>query len=161
MKPYSANFKEQTGATSGEEPLYLIRITHPQLAVPARYVRDSQNLVITHPVHGVEEYFAAWFDVMMPDDVSGKLPRAPIRFDNIGRELTQWIDQSKGGKGAQMEVMQVMREAPAVIEADIVCDLVRVHQNPAFIIGEIGYEDTLNQPALSATYRPDTAPGIF
>jgi len=160
-KPYTDHFHEQVSATTGAEPLYLIRITHPQLAVPVRYVRDTQNLTITHPVHGVEEYFAAWFEVMFPDDVSGRLPRAPIRFDNLGRELTQWIDASAGGRGAQIELMQVMRDEPDVIEADITLDLVRVSQNGAFVTGELGYEDILNKPALVESYRPDNTPGLF
>lgn len=155
-KQYTANFKEKTGSTSGEEPLYLVEITHPQLAVPVRYVRDTDDLVSNG-----NTFFKAWFDVVLPDDVSGKLPRAPIRFDNVGKELTQLLDQSKGGKGAQIRVMQVMRDDPDTVEYDITCDLLHTRQSVPFIVGEIGYEDILNLQALVASYRPDTAPGIF
>jgi len=155
-KNYTANFKEKTGSTSGEEPVYLLEITHPQLAQPVRVVRDTDNLVSNG-----NTFIALDFDIALPDDVQGKLPRAPIRIDNIGRELTQWLDGSKGGKGAQVRIMQVMRSAPDLIEYEITTDLLRVRQDGGYINGEVGYEDTLNVPALLATQRPDNQPGIF
>ena len=153
---FSAHYKEKTGSTSGEEPVYLLEITHPQLAVPVRVVRDTQDLISNG-----HTFTAMAFDIQMPDDVEGQLPRAPIRIDNVGRELTQWLDASNGGNGASVRVMQVMRDDPNTIEYDVTMDLMRVKQNGAFVTGEIGYEDTLNIPALVMTYRPDNTPGIF
>ncbi|MDP1673983.1 MAG: DUF1833 family protein [Burkholderiales bacterium] len=155
-KAYSANFKEKTGSTSGEEPVYLLEITHPQLAQPVRVVRDTEDIVSNG-----ETFVALNFDIQLPDDLQGKLPRAPIRIDNVGRELTQWIDESKGGRGAQVRVMQVMRDDPDTLEYDVTMDLLSVRQNGAHVTGELGYEDTLNLPALAMTYRPDNTPGIF
>lgn len=155
-KAYTANFKEKVSSTSGYEPVYLLEITHAQLAVPVRIVRDTDNLT-----SGGNLYTAVPFDITLPDEVSGKLPRAQLRIDNVGRELTQWLDQSKGGKGAQVRVMQVMRDTPNVVEYDITCDLLQVGQNSAMILAQIGYEDILNMPALPISYRPDTAPGLF
>lgn len=155
-KAYTANFKEKTGSTSGEEALYLLEITHPQLSVPVRVVRDTQDIVSNG-----NTFIAMSFDIQLPDDLAGRLPRAPIQIDNVGRELTSWIDESKGGRGAQVRVMQVMRDDPDTLEYDVTMDLLRVSQNGAFVTGELGYEDTLNAPALLASYRPDNTPGIF
>lgn len=155
-KAYTANFKEKTGSTSGEEPVYLLEISHPQLAVPVRVVRDTQDLVSNG-----DTYIAMNFDIQLPDDLQGKLPRAPIRIDNVGRDLTQWIDESKGGRGATVRVMQVMRDDPDTLEYDVTMDLLRVGQNGAHVTGELGYEDTLNLPALAMTYRSDNTPAIF
>lgn len=152
----SGNYHERTSSTSGQEPLYLLEITHAQLAVPVRVARDTQDLVSNG-----ENFQACWFDVQLPDQVDGKLPEAPLRIDNVGRELVQWLEASQGGKGAQVRVMQVMRDAPDVLEADITLDLLHVQQRSAFVIGRLGFEDTLNLPALPATYRPDNCPGIF
>lgn len=155
-KSYTSNFREKTGSTSGQEPLYLLEIMHPQLAVPARVVRDTQDIV-----SGGNTFVACGFDIRLPEDLSGQLPRAQLLIDNIGRELTQWIDASKGGKGATARVTQVMRATPNTLEFDATLDLINVRQNGAHVVGELGYEDTLNLPALAESYRPDNTPGIF
>lgn len=108
-----------------------------------------------------ETYIAMDFDIQLPDDMQGKLPRAPLSIDNVGKELTQWLDASKGGRGAQVRVMQVMRDDPDTIEYDVTMDLLNVVQNAARVTGELGYEDTLNLPALGMTYRPDNTSGLF
>jgi hypothetical protein len=155
-KDYSAAYRSRVGSTAGEEPVYLLEITHPQLGAPVRIVRDTQDLVSNG-----HTYIAMAFDIQLPDDLSQSLPRAPIRIDNVGRELTQWIDASGGGRGAQVRLMQVMRSDPDTIEYDVMLDLIEVRQNGAHIVGELGYEDTLNVPALGETYRPDNTPGLF
>lgn len=121
----------------------------------------SQSGVNPAVIDADETYTALNFDIQLPDDLQGKLPRAPIRIDNVGRELTQWIDESKGGRGAQVRVMQVMRDDPDTLEYDVTMDLLSVRQNAAHVTGELGFEDTLNLPALAQTYRPDNTPGIF
>lgn len=154
--PVSANFTKKTGATSGQEPLLCLEITHAQLAQPLRMVRDTQDLV-----HGGNNFPARNFDVQWPDDIAGKPPRAPIRIDNTDRALSLWLDASLGGKGATVRFFCVMRDTPEVVEDEITCDLLRASQAGAFVTGELGYEDVLNTPALVAHYRPDSATGIF
>jgi len=108
-----------------------------------------------------ETYIALAFDIQLPDDVEGKLSRIPLKIDNVGRELTQWLDASRGGIGAQARVMQVMRDEPDVLEFDVTMDLLNVRQNGAFVTGELGYENTLGLAAMVAQYRPDNTPGLF
>jgi len=155
-KQYTPHFKERTGSTSGEEPVYLLEITHPQLAQPVRVVRDNQDIVSNGSL-----FLAVPFDIQLPTDIEGELPRAGIQIDNVGRELTQWIDASGGGKGARVRLMQIMRDTPNVIEEDVTLDLLKVRQTKTTISGELGYEDTLNLPALAISYRPDNTPAIF
>lgn len=153
---YTANFVEKVSSTSGEAPVYLLEITHAQLAVPIRVVNDNSDIVSNG-----DTYTAFAFRINLPDDVAGRLPRAQLTLDNLGRELTSWLDASNGGKGAQVRIMQVMRDAPDVIEYEITLDLIGVSQNVAEVTGTLGYDDTLNLAGLPITYRPDVAPGIF
>lgn len=153
---YSAHFRDRTGASSGQEPLYLLEITHPQLAVPVRVVNDNQDLVSNG-----NTFTAMAFRISLPDDVAQQMPRAQLAIDNIGRELTQWLEASNGGQGAQVRVMQVMRDTPNVIEADYTLDLLNVKQTVFEVTADLGYEDTLGRPALVATYRPENTPGLF
>ena len=153
---YTAHFKERTGSTGGEEPLYLMEIVHEDLAVPIRVVNDTQDLV-----HLGNTYTAYPFEISLPEDMSGQLPRAQLRIDNTGRELTQWIDSSLGGRGAQVTVKQVVRDTPDVIEYQITCDLMNVVQTIPEISSQLGYDDVLNMPGLVIQHRPDINPGIF
>lgn len=153
---YSSHFRERTGSLSGEEPLYLLEISHPQLAQPIRVVNDTQDLV-----SGGHSFTGMGFRVALPDDFAQQMPRAQIAIDNVGRELTQWLEASNGGAGAQVRMMQVMRDAPDLLEADVTLDLINVKQNALQVSGDLGFEDTLNQPGLIATYRPDNTPSIF
>lgn len=155
-RDYSTNFREQTGATSGEAPVYLLEITHAQLDVPIRVVNDTQDLTSNGDL-----YVAFAFRVSMPDDVDKSLPRVQLSLDNIGRELTQWLEVSNGGKGALVRLMQVMRNAPDVIEYEITIDLLTVSQTVPQVSGTLGYEDLLNTPGLKVAYRPENTPGIF
>ena len=153
---YSAHFRDRTGSSSGQEPLYLLEITHPQLAVPVRVVNDNQDLVSNG-----NTFTAMAFRISLPDDVAQQMPRAQLAIDNVGRELTQWLEASNGGQGAQVRVMQVMRDTPNVIEADYTLDLLNVKQTVFEVTADLGYEDTLGRPALVATYRPENTPGLF
>ncbi len=153
---YSAHYVEKVSATSGEAPVYLLEITHPQLSVPIRVVADNQDLT-----HLGNTFSAFAFDLTLPDDMAGKLPRGELRLDNVGRELTQWLEASQGGRGADVRIITVMRDAPDTIEDEITCDLLGVKQDVLDVRASVGYDDMLNRQALVMRYDPSVAPGLF
>jgi len=153
---YTSNFLERTGSTSGDAPLYLLEIEHPQLTTPIRIVNDTQDVVSNG-----DTFTAFAFRVSLPDDIDKQLPRARLSVDNVGRELVQWLDASAGGKGATVRVMQIMRDAPDLVEFEITLDLLNVSQTAAEVSAELGFDDTLNLAGLPISYRPDVAPGLF
>jgi hypothetical protein len=155
-KNYTTNFKEKTGGTTGEEPVYLVEITHPQLVTPIRIVNDTQDLV-----HNGNTFFAVAFRIRFPDDISRSVPQVPISIDNVGREMTQFLEQSAGGKGSQFRIMQVMRDTPNIVEQEYTLTLAGVRQNMLEISASLSYENFLDIPALAATFTPETAPGLF
>jgi len=152
----STNYREKTGSTSGEAPLILIEIAHPQLAIPIRVVNDNQDVVCNG-----DNFIAFSFSVTMPDDQTAQLPQAKLAIDNVGRELVQWLEASQGGKGSSVRLIQIMRNAPDVIEFDITLDLLTVSQDIMQVTATLGYEDTLNIPGLNVLYRPENTPGLF
>jgi hypothetical protein len=156
VKNYTDHFKERTGSTSGEEPSYLLEITHAQLAQPIRVTNDNDDIVSNG-----DTYIACAFRIQFPDDIANTMPRVPIAVDNVGREMTQWLEGSDGGRGATVRIMQVMRDTPDVVEQEYMLDLLNVKQNMLEVSGQLGYENVLDLPALAATYTPETAPGIF
>lgn len=155
-KSYTTNFKKRVNSTSGEAPSTLLEITHSLLVTPVRLVNDNQDLVSNG-----NTFTALAFDITLPDDIAQQLPRARLSMDNVGRELTQWIDASQGGRGAHVRVMQVMRNAPNVLEFDITMDLLNVRQTLLQISGELGFNNTMGIQALPITYRPENMPELF
>src|SRR5690606_12719183 len=114
-RAYSSRYREKLDATAGREPPLLLReITHPDLAAPIRIANAPQDLV------SQGNLFAAFaFRATLPDDLDQGLPRAQLAVDNIGRELTHWLEDSAGGADASVRLMQVLRSDPDTIEWEV------------------------------------------
>lgn len=153
----SERYTRALGAVSSSDvAVVLLEITHPDMPSPARVVRDTQDLV-----SGGNVFLAAAFDFTFPEDRAGQAPRAEVMIDNVGRELMSWIEMSKGGRGAEVRLMVVLRETPDVIELDYQLGLVSLRVDQAKVVGELGYGNLLDLPAVAVRYDPSTAPGIF
>lgn len=155
-KTYTSNFKKRTGALSGQTPVYLLKIEHEELAVPIRIVNDNKPITVQGDL-----YQAFAFQVTLPDDFPDQIPHATISVDNVGREMTKWLDASLGGRGATVTLMQVMRDDPDTIEFSIEVDLMNTKQTITQISGDLGYDDILSRAGMPVLYRPDNTPAIF
>ena len=157
MRNFSAAARENLLATSADEPfLVLLEITHADLAVPIRVVNDTQNITL----NGIE-YIGCPFNVTLPDDVAGQMPQAQLEVDNIGRDLTQWLEFSRGGQGARCRIMQVMRSDPNTIEFDMTLDLTNMKITNETVSGSLGFENILNRTGTIPTFTPQNAPGLW
>lgn len=145
-------------ATSADEPmLELLEITHADLAEPIRVVnRDAQNITVLG-----NEYIACQFRVTLPDDQDQQVPKAVVSVDNIGRELTTWLEVSNGGKGAKLRVMAVLPSSPNILEIDMKMDLSGLSINNQTVDGELGYRNTMMRAAVGMRYDPISSPGVF
>lgn len=154
---YSPSARRNLLATSADEPfLVLLEITHPELEVPVRVVNDTQNITVQG-----NEFIACPFEITLPDDVDQQTPKAKLSVDNIGRELTQWLEYSRGGKDAKCRILQVMRSDPDVIEYDITLDMSGISIDNLSVSAELGFQNTLMLPAVAVRYDPLTSPGLF
>lgn len=152
----SERYKRALGAVSSSDvAVVLLEISHPDMPSPARVVRDTQDLV-----SGGNVFVATGFDFTFPDDGSSA-PRASLVVDNVGRELMSWIEASRGGRGAEVRLMVVLRTTPDVIEADFRLGLERIVVDQWKVSGELGYGNLLDLPAVAVRYDPSTAPGLF
>lgn len=107
------------------------------------------------------QFKAVGFRATLPDDLEKSLPSAQLAIDNIGRELTQWIESSAGGRGATVRMMTVLRSDPDTIEWETTLDLNNVGMTTQEVTGTLGYEDFLNKTGVPYVYDPTTAPGLF
>tara|TARA_R100000655_G_scaffold83222_1_gene122802 strand:- start:1009 stop:1479 length:471 start_codon:yes stop_codon:yes gene_type:complete len=154
---YSAKARRNLLATSADEPfLVALEITHPDLAVPVRVVNDSQAVTIQG-----DEFIACPFQLTLPDDVDQQVPKARLSVDNIGRDLTQWLEVSGGGKGAKCRILQVVPSDPDIIEYDMMLDLTGLAIDNMAVSGDLGFQETLNQAAVGIRYDPISAPGLW
>lgn len=163
---YSPAARRNLLATSADEPyLTLLEIRHPDLAAPIRLVNDVESITINDPDLGPLEYVACPFRLVRPDDVDQQEPKASLEVDNIGRELTQWLEASNGGKGARCRIMECLRsladEHVADIEFDMELDLTGLYVDNLAVSGTLGFEKTLNQAAVTKRFDPSTAPGLW
>ncbi|CAB3922207.1 DUF1833 family protein [Achromobacter deleyi] len=144
-------------ATSADDPLLeLIEITHAGLAVPARFVNDTVDIVVEG-----NTFLACRFELSLPDDQDEQVPSARLSVDNIGRELTQWLEVSQGGAGAKCRLILLLRSAPANLEFDMTMDLTGLAITNYRVSGDLGFKNTLMQSAVTVRFDPTTSPGNF
>lgn len=157
MREFTDKANENLLAVSAEEPfLILLEIIHPLLPVPIRLVDDVQNVISNGEI-----YTALPFRVSLPDDLSGQMPQAALEVDNIGLELTTWIEISRGGHGAKCRIIQILRSEPDIKELDILLDLTQLVINNQIVSGKLGFENILGKTAVVTTFQPSTAPGLW
>lgn len=154
---YSSNARRNLNSTQANEPfLFLLEITHVDLAQPIRVVSDTVDLTV-----GITLYQAFPFDITLPDDTEGQVAKAQLSIDNIGREITQWLEYSRGGQGAKCRVMQVLRSNPTVIELDLTLDMTNISADLLKITATLEYVNVFNQKGVTKTYRPENQAGLF
>ena len=55
----------------------------------------------------------------------------------------------------------MLRSTPEVIDYELTMDLTELAIDQYMVTGELGFVDTLNQPAVVIRYDPSTEPGVF
>lgn len=157
MIGYSNSAKEKLSSiTQSEEPLLLLEITHDDLAQPVRVVNDNLDILSNG-----QTFVGLAFRAVPPDDPSQGEPRATLAIDNIGRDLTQWIESSAGGEGSTVRMMQVMRSSPDVIEWDVTMELIDVTMTTQEVRGTLQFKNLINTAGIAVLYRPENSPGLF
>ncbi len=153
----SERYRRALGAVSSSDvAVVLLEIDHPDMPEPARVVRDTADLVSNGNL-----FVAAAFDFTLPDDRGSQAPRAQIVIDNVGRELMAWVEASRGGRGAELRLMVVLRATPDVLEVDYRLGLESLKVDQVKVVGELGFGNLLDLPAVALRYDPATAPGLF
>ena len=157
MANYSTDARKEISKVNADNlPVTLLEIEHPDLAIPIRVVNDRQDITFE-----TNNYIALSFRISLPDDLQKSLPKATLEIDNVGKELVQWLEDSNGGAGTSIRLIQVLRSAPSIAEFDITMNLSNITINASVISGELGFEDLLNIPAVTYMYTPQLAPGLF
>lgn len=156
-RPYSTTAKKQLNATrASDSPVTLLEIDHPDLVTPVRVVNYSEDIP-----HLGNTFIALAFALIPPDDLGQGLPRASISIDNIGKDLTSWVESSNGGRGSTARMIQVLPSDPDTIEWELTMNLENVRMTSAAVTADLSFNDVLNLPGVALRYTPTVAPGLY
>lgn len=153
----STEFTEHLIVLNPREPsLALLKVEHA-LGGTLRFVND--NLPLTH--RG-EVYVESTFEAVRPSDSERQIPRAQIRVANIGNRLAEFLQRTRGARGARVSISIVRRSKPDQVEGgtlEFFISAVTLVNLSANI--DLSYESAANRGAVNMIYRPETAPGLF
>ncbi len=138
-----------------ERILTALEIRHQAVATHVRVVNDTQS----HVIDG-ETYSALRFSARLADDVEGRPPSAEIIIDNVGRELTQWIELASGGVGAQVRIMRFV-EGESAPQWEAIMDVAGMSFDQSQVVARLGFNPLLGRAAVLLRHDPETTPGAF
>lgn len=136
--------------------LTALEIRHPLVAEPVRVVNDLDDRII-----GGKGYVALRFQARLADDAEGQPPQAELWIDNVGRELTQWIEAAQGGAGATVRVMRVFADERTAPEWEMTMDDAGVRVDQERVTVRLGFDPLLGRNAVKLRHDPQTSPGLF
>ncbi len=136
--------------------LYLLEISGGHITTPVRLVADTRDCVSNG-----NTYLGIPFTVGMPKQADKEVPRAQIRVDNVGRELTADLEALPPGAELLATIKVVHRKTPDVVDYQFTAPMSGVSVDPLSINATIGVTDLWRRPAVDLRYDPQTAPGLF
>lgn len=157
MVNFSDEFKQNINKLNADEAvLVLMEINHPLISDTIRLVRDNCNLVSNG-----ETYIAMAFDVRRQNDIKDEVPKVSVVVQNVGRSLVKWIDQSGGGRDAEVRIMLARRSDPDNIEEDLYLSIERVSVNSENVNLQMTIQNNLIRKGTKLRFDNDISPGIF
>lgn len=142
------------GSSTGEAWIYLITIEHEDLPT-TRICRNTESI----DSRG-NTFTAGWFDITIPAQSEGELPRVDFVMDNIGLELMEGIRSLTGQPTVTLE--EIMESEPDTVQTGpYVFSLKDVQYNKFMIKGQISYESLLTEPYNWRKFTPLEWPGMF
>lgn len=156
-KTYTSHFKRVTNSVSANSfPLIALEIDRDDLAQPIRIINDTDNLTVQG-----NEFIAMPFNISLPDDPEQGIPSAQLTIDNVGRELTMWIEGADWSQETTCRIIQVMRDQPNTIEWEITMVMSDISMTSRVITAKLSFEDFFGSAGVAVRYTPTTFVGLF
>ncbi len=156
LRPPGRHARAIRAAAPVETVLTALEIRHPDLAEPVRVVNDANDRIIEG-----KRYVALRFSARLADDTEGKVPQAELAIDNVGRDLTQWIEAARGGVGATVRVIRVLADDAAAPEWEMTLDVAGMRLDQEHVTARLGFDPLLGRAAVALRHDPQTSPGLF
>lgn len=154
--PITDAFRAELYSDATPEALILLaRVTNPETGEIFYLCNDNVAIVSRG-----QTYTPFPFSGPLPSQLEGEIPRVTMRFDNVGRELTELFQST-------------IKPTPIELEMVSTSDVDTVQSGPYFFMlktasGDqlaiecaLEYEDFLQEPAPAHRFTPKIAPGYF
>ena len=150
-------FSSNLNSSAVCEPLILlIEISHPDLSTPIYIANNVEDIESNG-----NNYIATHFEFELPSNKNGENSRAKLVIDNIGRQLTQWIEQTCGVRCGTIVFRLILKSCPDIIAKEYCLKIFSVCMDCRVVKVSLGYKDLYNGFATQVTYNECTAPGLI
>lgn len=142
-------------AETGDAFLILLTIDHDDLEQPIRVTSDAVE------TESRGDTFTPFpFDLILPDDLDDRSPRARLVIDNIDRQIVMAVRNLSSSPNVLIEIV---RAADAdTVEAQFVdFKLTTVAYDVHKVEGNLTIEDFTAEPFPAAVFSPSLFPGLF
>lgn len=153
----SKKFKANMNTSASCDPVILLaEINHPDLSQPVYIAGNFEDIESNG-----NNYAASYFEFDFPSDKIREEARAKLRIDNVGRSLTQWIEQSCGGRCGEIVFKLTTKSCPDEISTEYCFDIISVCMDCNQIEITLGFDNILKKKAVQTTFNECTAPGLI
>lgn len=166
MRILSLNLrKAMFSQESSEVPIFLLTITHSQLASPILLSTDATSRITTDPlVYGTQSrgktFLYAGIDITLPDDTDKSPPASKLTIANITRDLIPLARSVSSPPQIKIEV--VLASSPDIVEMTFpALDMSNLTADAAQLAFDLTMDALVSEPFPSGTFSPAYFPGLF
>lgn len=166
MRVLSLNFREALFAQeSSDVPIFLLTITHPDLATPILLTTDPTSRITTDPlVYGTvsrgQTFLYAGVDVTLPDEQDRSPPASKLVVSNVTRELIP-LARSISTPAAVM-IEAVLASAPDTVEMTFpALDMTNLLYDAMALTFDLTTDALATEPYPAGNFSPAYFPGLF
>jgi hypothetical protein len=156
-----AMFSQETG----EVPVFLLTITHPDLDDPILVSSDPTARLSTDPlVYGTtsrgDDYLFVGMRVQMPDERDQGAPQARLVISNVDRGIMPLVRSVDSPASAKIEI--VLASDPDTVEATVpALDMSAAEWNAEEITFDLTMDAQVTEPYPAGSFDPASFPALF
>lgn len=150
---------------TGEVPVFLVTITHPQLDAPILLSTDPTERISDSPLtYGTRsrglEYIFLPMSLSLPDEKDEGIPMMQMIIDNVDREMVGILRSTSTPSLARIELM--LASAPDVVEIALPeLEVVAADYDEGQITLTKRLNGLASEPFPQGSFSPATFPGLF
>jgi len=166
VRVLSLNFREALFAQeSGEVVIFLLTITHLELADPIRLTTDPTERKSTDPLvyrtmSRGEEYLYAGVDITIPDEQDKSPPVSKLTIANVTRDLIPLARSVSTPPAVKIEAVL----GSALDDVEMIwpaMDMTNLTYDASFLQFDLTMDALVTEPYPSGTFSPAAFPGLI
>jgi len=142
--------------TDKQGQVVLLEITCASFSGPLRIANDTIN----HTFNG-DEFIGLPFYFKLPDRRQDGAPRAQLAIDNVGRGLTDELENFIPGNTAMARIIVCRKSTPLTVAHEVYIPLTNVSVNQTVATADCGIGFITQQKAVKRRHTPLHSPGLF